>query len=205
MPGHRQGLLALCRRPMHEHLYFRCILCYPRFSPVFFLSPVSVPIIGLGNHCAAYGLACARTLSQHAPHILLMHSSNQFWPKEPQASLHNLYSRLYLVHLQQNVTCVNRISGPFSFFSFSGCCCCCCLATADKPKSQANWKAKHGFKYNLLCDPSFEVLKQLGVTKGAKGINRSHIIVEKGGKIKDVRVGISPKDSVAEAVKTCTS
>jgi len=77
--------------------------------------------------------------------------------------------------------------------------------SADKPKSQANWKAKHGFKYNLLCDPSFEVLKQLGVTKGAKGINRSHIIVEKGGKIKDVRIGISPKDSVAEAVKTCTS
>jgi peroxiredoxin Q/BCP len=29
--------------------------------------------------------------------------------------------------------------------------------SADKPKSQASWKAKRGFKYNLLSDPSYEV------------------------------------------------
>ncbi|GAQ86478.1 Thioredoxin superfamily protein [Klebsormidium nitens] len=77
--------------------------------------------------------------------------------------------------------------------------------SADKPKSQAGWKAKRGFKYNLLSDPSYEVLKTLGVTKGAKSISRSHIVVEKGGKIKDVRIGISPGDSFAEALKTVTA
>jgi hypothetical protein len=34
---------------------------------------------------------------------------------------------------------------------------------------------------------------------------RSHIVVEKGGKIKDVRIGISPGDSFAEALKTVMS
>lgn len=29
--------------------------------------------------------------------------------------------------------------------------------SADKPKSQANWRKKHNFQYNLLSDPSFEV------------------------------------------------
>ena len=29
--------------------------------------------------------------------------------------------------------------------------------SADKPKSQANWKAKHNLNFTLLCDPSQEV------------------------------------------------
>lgn len=29
--------------------------------------------------------------------------------------------------------------------------------SADKPKSQAGWKTKRGFEYNLLSDPSYEV------------------------------------------------
>lgn len=31
---------------------------------------------------------------------------------------------------------------------------------------------------------------------------RSHIVVEKGGKVLDIRIGISPADSFGEAVKT---
>lgn len=75
-----------------------------------------------------------------------------------------------------------------------------CGMSADKPPTQAKWKAKHQFKYMLLSDPTFEVMTKLGVVKGGKKINRSHIIIEKSGKIKDVKIGISPKNSIAEAL-----
>jgi peroxiredoxin Q/BCP len=29
--------------------------------------------------------------------------------------------------------------------------------SADKPKSQANWRSKESLAFNLLCDPSYEV------------------------------------------------
>jgi peroxiredoxin len=29
--------------------------------------------------------------------------------------------------------------------------------SADKPKSQANWRSKENLAFNLLCDPSYEV------------------------------------------------
>lgn len=74
--------------------------------------------------------------------------------------------------------------------------------SADKPPAQAKWKAKHQFRYPLLSDPTFEVMKKLGIVKGGKKINRSHIVIEKGGKIKDLKIGISPKNSVVEALET---
>ena len=68
--------------------------------------------------------------------------------------------------------------------------------SADKPKSQANWRQKHSFGYNLLCDPEGGALKTLGVLKGPKSVSRSHIIIEKGGKVLLADYGVSPKDSV---------
>lgn len=67
--------------------------------------------------------------------------------------------------------------------------------SGDKPKPQASWKAKHTFPYHLLCDPSFEAMKKLGVTKGPKSIRRSHIIIAKGGKVAAVEYNVAPKDS----------
>eukprot|EP00884_Botryococcus_braunii_P009264 jgi/Botrbrau1/18339/Bobra.0179s0066.1 len=72
--------------------------------------------------------------------------------------------------------------------------------SADEPPAQAAWKKKEGYRYTLLSDPSHEVLKALGVSDGAR-ITRSHFIVEKGGKLKDIRYGISSGDSVPEALK----
>ena len=69
--------------------------------------------------------------------------------------------------------------------------------SADKPKSQANWRAKHTFGYNLLCDPEGGSLKVLGVLKGPKSVSRSHIIVEKGGNVVLAEYGVSPKASIA--------
>lgn len=53
---------------------------------------------------------------------------------------------------------------------------------------QSNWKAKHSLPYSLLCDPSKETLKVLGILQGGK-IVRSHIVVAKGGEVVDVRWG----------------
>lgn len=47
-----------------------------------------------------------------------------------------------------------------------------------------------------------QVLGKLGFMKGSK-INRSHIVVEKGGKVLDVQYGITPKNSVKDAVEFC--
>jgi hypothetical protein len=46
------------------------------------------------------------------------------------------------------------------------------------------------------------VLAKLGFSSGKK-INRSHIVVEKGGKLLDVQYGITPKNSVKDAVEFC--
>jgi thioredoxin-dependent peroxiredoxin len=69
--------------------------------------------------------------------------------------------------------------------------------SADKPTSQANWRKKHGFTYNLLCDPGHAALKALGWSKGGTSVARSHAVIGKGGKVLDAHSPISPKDSVA--------
>ncbi|ORX89617.1 alkyl hydroperoxide reductase/ thiol specific antioxidant/ Mal allergen, partial [Basidiobolus meristosporus CBS 931.73] len=74
--------------------------------------------------------------------------------------------------------------------------------SADSPKAQTSWKNKHNLGYTLLCDPEYKVLKRLGVTKQPKGIKRSHIVVEKGGKIKSLKIQIGPKPSVEHALDT---
>lgn len=45
-------------------------------------------------------------------------------------------------------------------------------------------------------------MPKLGFSSGKK-INRSHIIVEKGGKVLDVHYSITPKVSVKEAIEFC--
>ena len=73
-------------------------------------------------------------------------------------------------------------------------------ASLNQP-SKANWRAKHSFQYNLLCDRSFEALKKLGWAKSGGGVVRSHALIEKGGTVKDVQSPVSSKDSVGLAVE----
>jgi hypothetical protein len=47
-----------------------------------------------------------------------------------------------------------------------------------------------------------QVLGKLGFSSGKK-ISRSHLVVEKGGKLLDVQYGITPKNSVKDAVEFC--
>jgi len=72
----------------------------------------------------------------------------------------------------------------------------------DKPKSQQNWKHKYDLPYNLLTDSDGAVIKAFGAFKPPRNVVRSHVIIAKGGELVDVRNGISPGDSFAEAVKT---
>lgn len=74
--------------------------------------------------------------------------------------------------------------------------------SADPPSAQAAWKKEHNFGYPLLSDESLQVLQQLGSSPDGKTITRSHIIIEKGGKISDLTIGVSSKESVPKALAT---
>eukprot|EP01025_Chloroclados_australasicus_P049708 TRINITY_DN5678_c1_g2_i1.p1 TRINITY_DN5678_c1_g2~~TRINITY_DN5678_c1_g2_i1.p1 ORF type:complete len:412 (-),score=81.70 TRINITY_DN5678_c1_g2_i1:238-1473(-) len=73
--------------------------------------------------------------------------------------------------------------------------------SADKPKQQATWKNKQDLPYTLLCDTSFQLMKALGLMKGPRSIKRSHIVVEKGGVISAIEVGVGPQKSVDMVVE----
>jgi peroxiredoxin Q/BCP len=72
--------------------------------------------------------------------------------------------------------------------------------SADAPKSQAIWKAKHTLPYHLLSDTSADrqVLRALGVSKG-KSIARSHIVIGKGGVVEKLAYGVSPTESIEQS------
>lgn len=74
--------------------------------------------------------------------------------------------------------------------------------SGDTPTAQANWRDKLSLKYNLLCDPNHRVLRAFGASKGGKKITRSHAVIAKGGKVLAINVGVSPDESVSEALKT---
>lgn len=78
----------------------------------------------------------------------------------------------------------------------------------DSPKAQTTWKAKYSLPYNLLCDPKGDVLKRLGVTKtqsgNGGGVKRSHVVIEKGGRIKSLKIGVSPAQSILQGIEAMT-
>ena len=80
--------------------------------------------------------------------------------------------------------------------------------SADTPEALGTWRATMGFPYNLLADPDHEVAETYGVWGEKKmygnsymGIIRSHFVIDEDGRFADEQVKISPKDSVAKAVK----
>ncbi len=78
----------------------------------------------------------------------------------------------------------------------------------DEPAKLAKWKAKENLPYTLLSDPDHAVAEAYGVWGEKKmygntymGIIRSHFVIDAEGTLADAQVKISPKDSVAKAVK----
>ncbi|MBP9502086.1 MAG: thioredoxin-dependent thiol peroxidase [Candidatus Promineofilum sp.] len=78
----------------------------------------------------------------------------------------------------------------------------------DQPKALAKWKAKERLPYTLVSDPDHRVAEAYGAWgeksmfgKAYMGILRGHAIIGADGTIEDIRLKISPEESVEEAVK----
>lgn len=78
----------------------------------------------------------------------------------------------------------------------------------DEPAKLARWREKQNFPYDLLSDPDHEVLAKIGAWGEKKmygrtfeGVIRSHVVIDERGKVADVQIKISPKDSVARALE----
>ncbi len=78
----------------------------------------------------------------------------------------------------------------------------------DTPVKLAKWRAEEGFPYALLSDPEHKVAEAYAVWGEKKmygraymGIIRSHFVIDEAGKVADVQFKVSPKDSVARALK----
>ncbi|GHJ88846.1 hypothetical protein NliqN6_5248 [Naganishia liquefaciens] len=73
--------------------------------------------------------------------------------------------------------------------------------SADTVAAQDKWATSKEFKYNLLADTKYELLKVLGAFVPPKNIKRSHFIFEKGtGKLVDKKVGVKPADDTKNAL-----
>jgi len=79
----------------------------------------------------------------------------------------------------------------------------------DEPAALAKWIAKENLPYTLLSDPDHDVAELYGVwgeksMYGRKymGIIRSHFVIDAEGKFEDIQFKVSPKNSIARAVKT---
>ncbi len=78
----------------------------------------------------------------------------------------------------------------------------------DQPKALAKWRKKERLPYTLLSDPEHEVAEAFGAWgeksmfgKAYMGILRGHAIIGPDGTIEDLRLKISPDESVEEAMK----
>ncbi|KAJ3156992.1 hypothetical protein HDU89_002402 [Geranomyces variabilis] len=71
--------------------------------------------------------------------------------------------------------------------------------SADKPAAQLKWAEKHTLPYDLLSDPGFETIAAFGAHGPGNKIIRSHVVVAKGGEVKEKKIKISPADSFKDA------
>ncbi|KAF4321791.1 hypothetical protein BBO99_00000662 [Phytophthora kernoviae] len=73
--------------------------------------------------------------------------------------------------------------------------------SGDSPKSLSNWKTKESLPFDLLSDPKHELIKYFGSSLPGTKVQRSHVVILKGGVVGDITGKISPADSVSRAVK----
>lgn len=78
----------------------------------------------------------------------------------------------------------------------------------DGVRSHQKFKTKQKLPFTLLADQDHAVADQYGVWgeksfMGRKymGVVRSHFVIDEAGRLTDIQIGVSPKDSVAEALK----
>ena len=79
----------------------------------------------------------------------------------------------------------------------------------DEPAALAKWISAENLPFTLLSDPDHKVADQYGVwgeksMYGRKylGIIRSHFVIDEQGIFEDIQFKVSPKNSIARALKT---
>jgi thioredoxin-dependent peroxiredoxin len=55
--------------------------------------------------------------------------------------------------------------------------------SSDSPKANTTFKTKQKLPYPLLCDPSFSLIKAIGMSKEPKGTKRGVFVIGKDGKV----------------------
>ena len=82
----------------------------------------------------------------------------------------------------------------------------------DKPDTLKRWKREHDLQYDLLSDPNHQVLVEwqawgkpvLGIIK-LRRANRSYWVLDEEGVVIDMKLGVSPEQSVTRALKALAS
>ncbi|KAE8911515.1 hypothetical protein PF005_g9377 [Phytophthora fragariae] len=72
--------------------------------------------------------------------------------------------------------------------------------SGDSPRVLGNWKTKHNLPFDLLSDPEHELISYFGSSLPGKKVQRSHIVILKGGVVGDIQAKVAPLDSVNRAV-----
>ncbi len=77
----------------------------------------------------------------------------------------------------------------------------------DGAKSHTKFKTKQKLPFSLLSDEDHKVAEKYGAWgeksmygKKYMGILRSHFVIDEAGKLVDIQIGVSPKDSVQLAM-----
>ncbi|KAG2791114.1 hypothetical protein PC129_g8330 [Phytophthora cactorum] len=73
--------------------------------------------------------------------------------------------------------------------------------SGDSPKALSNWKDKQSLPFDLLSDPEHKLVSYFGSSLPGNKVQRSHVVVLKGGVVGDIAAKVSPADSVSRAVE----
>jgi len=72
----------------------------------------------------------------------------------------------------------------------------------DSPEELLAWKEKQSYAYSFLSDPKHELIGYFGSSSNeGKRVDRSHVILLPGGKVGQIELKVSPKDSFAKALE----
>ncbi|CAH0475917.1 unnamed protein product [Peronospora belbahrii] len=72
--------------------------------------------------------------------------------------------------------------------------------SGDSPNVLSNWKSKQSLPFDLLSDPDHKLISYFGSSLAGKKVQRSHVVILKGGVVGDIAAKVSPADSVSRAV-----
>nr|CCA20127.1 AhpC/TSA family Redoxin putative [Albugo laibachii Nc14] len=72
--------------------------------------------------------------------------------------------------------------------------------SADTPMDLKAWKDQHSLAFDFLSDPEHILIGYFGSSLNKTSIDRSHVIVLKGGKVVDIQRNMDPEESVEKAL-----